>query len=92
MRVFRELVFGAALTYSFCGYRELSSPESAGIFRELPCRPQLTGETGIRLSLAGAQDKIAVRVDGDTVSRPLDGAPSAHLEAGRRAICRSRFQ
>jgi serine/threonine-protein kinase HipA len=39
----------------------------------------LAGETGIRLSLAGAQDKIAVRMEGDAVSLPLDGAPSTHI-------------
>jgi serine/threonine-protein kinase HipA len=39
----------------------------------------LAGETGIRLSLAGAQDKITVRVEGDAVSLPLDGAPSTHI-------------
>jgi len=60
-------------------YRALSSPELAGILRELPRRPLLAGETGIRLSLAGAQDKIAVRVEGDAVSLPLDGAPSTHI-------------
>jgi len=60
-------------------YRALSSPELAGILRELPRRPLLAGETGIRLSLAGAQDKIAVRVEGDVVSLPLDGAPSTHI-------------
>jgi serine/threonine-protein kinase HipA len=60
-------------------YRVLSSPELAGILRELPRRPLLAGETGIRLSLAGAQDKIAVRVEGDVVSLPLDGAPSTHI-------------
>jgi serine/threonine-protein kinase HipA len=60
-------------------YRVLSSPELAGILRELPRRPLLAGETGIRLSLAGAQDKIAVRVEGDAVSLPLGGAPSTHI-------------
>jgi len=60
-------------------YRALSSPELAGILRELPRRPLLAGETGIRLSLAGAQDKIAVRVEGDAVWLPLDGAPSTHI-------------
>jgi len=60
-------------------YRALSSPELAGILRELPRRPLLAGEAGIRLSLAGAQDKIAVRVEGDAVSLPLDGAPSTHI-------------
>jgi serine/threonine-protein kinase HipA len=60
-------------------YRALSSPELAGILRELPRRPLLAGETGIRLSLAGAQDKIAVRVEGDAISLPLGGAPSTHI-------------
>jgi serine/threonine-protein kinase HipA len=60
-------------------YRALSSPELAGILRELPRRPLMAGETGIRLSLAGAQDKIAVRVEGDAISLPLGGAPSTHI-------------
>ncbi|HET6582179.1 MAG TPA: type II toxin-antitoxin system HipA family toxin, partial [Nannocystaceae bacterium] len=33
----------------------------------------------LRLSLAGAQDKLGVRVDGDTLSLPESGAPSTHL-------------
>jgi serine/threonine-protein kinase HipA len=60
-------------------YRALSVPELAGILRELPRRPLLAGETGIRLSLAGAQDKIAVRVEGDAISLPLGSAPSTHI-------------
>jgi serine/threonine-protein kinase HipA len=60
-------------------YRALSAPELAGILRELPRRPLLAGETGIRLSLAGAQDKIAVRMEGDAISLPLGGAPSTHI-------------
>ena len=70
---------GEALSARDDHYRALSSPELAGILRELPRRPLLAGETGIRLSLAGAQDKIAVRVEGDAVSLPLDGAPSTHI-------------
>ena len=34
------------------------------ILKELPARPLLAGEDGVRLSLAGAQDKIAVRIEG----------------------------
>jgi serine/threonine-protein kinase HipA len=60
-------------------YRKLSSPELAGILRELPRRPLLAGEDGIRLSLAGAQDKIAVRIEGDEISVPLGSAPSTHI-------------
>src|SRR3984885_11894696 len=58
------------------GYRQLSEEELADIFRELPKRPLLAGEEGVRLSLAGAQDKIAVRIEGDDVWLPLGGAPS----------------
>ena len=61
------------------GYRELSDEELAAILKELPRRPLLAGEEGIRLSLAGAQDKLAVRVEGKAISLPLGGAPSTHI-------------
>ena len=57
----------------------LSSEQLAGVLRELPERPLLAGDQGIRLTLAGAQDKVAVRVDDDGISLPLDGAPSTHI-------------
>jgi serine/threonine-protein kinase HipA len=61
------------------GYRKLSSHELAAILRELPKRPLLAGDEGIRLSLAGAQDKVALRIEGDEISLPLGGAPSTHI-------------
>jgi serine/threonine-protein kinase HipA len=60
-------------------YRALSSKELADIFKKLPKRPLLAGEEGIRFSLAGAQDKIAVRIEGGEISLPLGGAPSTHI-------------
>jgi serine/threonine-protein kinase HipA len=60
-------------------YRTLSPSELATILRQLPKRPLLAGEEGIRLSLAGAQDKVAVRIDGGEVCLPLGGAPSTHI-------------
>jgi serine/threonine-protein kinase HipA len=60
-------------------YRTISQKQLADIFRELPKRPLLAGEEGVRLSLAGAQDKIAVRIEGDDMSLPLGGAPSTHI-------------
>ncbi len=60
-------------------YRRLSAPELADIIKRLPRRPLLAGEEGIRLSLAGAQDKIAVHVSGGQISLPLNGAPSTHI-------------
>ena len=35
--------------------------------------------TELRLSLAGAQDKLPVYLDGDELSLPTDGTPSSHL-------------
>jgi serine/threonine-protein kinase HipA len=60
-------------------YRKLSPTELAAILRELPKRPLLAGDEGIRLSLAGAQDKVALRIEGDEISLPLGGAPSTHI-------------
>ncbi len=45
----------------------------------LPRRPLLAGEDHIRLSLAGAQDKIAVYVADEQISLPFEGAPSTHI-------------
>jgi serine/threonine-protein kinase HipA len=60
-------------------YRKLSEKELARILRELPDRPLLAGEAGVRLSLAGAQDKIPVRVEEGEIFLPLGGAPSTHI-------------
>ena len=60
-------------------YRCLGDKELAKILRELPRRPLMAGEEGVRLSLAGAQDKIAVHVSGNDISVPLRGAPSTHI-------------
>ncbi len=70
---------GAPLPGRHYDYRPLSDDELAGILKELPRRPLLAGEEGIRLSLAGAQDKLAVRVEGNAISIPLGGAPSTHI-------------
>jgi serine/threonine-protein kinase HipA len=60
-------------------YRDISPKQLAEIFKELPKRPLLAGEEGVRLSLAGAQDKIAVRIERGDISLPLGGAPSTHI-------------
>jgi serine/threonine-protein kinase HipA len=70
---------GQALPARDYHYRTISPRQLADIFRELPKRPLLAGEEGVRLSLAGAQDKIAVRIEGDELSLPLGGAPSTHI-------------
>lgn len=60
-------------------YRHLTHHELADILRRLPRRPLLAGEDGVRLSLAGAQDKIAVHLSSDQIAIPLGGAPSTHI-------------
>ena len=70
---------GQALPARDYHYRTISPSQLADIFKELPKRPLLAGEEGVRLSLAGAQDKIAVRIEADELSLPLGGAPSTHI-------------
>jgi serine/threonine-protein kinase HipA len=70
---------GAPMPDSQYGYRELSDEDLSAILKELPRRPLLAGEEGVRLSLAGAQDKLAVRIEGGTIGLPLGGAPSTHI-------------
>lgn len=60
-------------------YRPLTGAKLAEILKMLPRRPLMAGEDGIRLSLAGAQDKIAVHVHDGQISIPLGGAPSTHI-------------
>lgn len=57
----------------------LSDEEVIAILDELPRRPMLAGKDGLRLSLAGAQDKLPVVFDGDRIGLPLYGAPSSHI-------------
>lgn len=70
---------GEPLPKTNYGYRKLSNEELATIIRELPCRPLMAGDEGVRLSLAGVQEKIAVHVQGENISLPLGGAPSTHI-------------
>lgn len=70
---------GIALPDREDSYRTLTEEELADIQRILPKRPLMAGEEGIRLSLAGAQNKIAVVRENGTIRLPLYGAPSTHI-------------
>lgn len=59
--------------------RWLSDEEIVAMLDELPHRPMLAGKDGLRLSLAGAQDKLPVVFDGARIGLPLNGAPSSHI-------------
>jgi len=60
-------------------YQEINAGELAERLGLLPRRPLLAGETGIRLSLAGAQGKLAVKISDGRIFLPLDGSPSSHI-------------
>ncbi len=60
-------------------YLEISEEELAQRLELLPRRPLLAGEKGIRLSLAGAQGKLAVKISDGRFFLPLDGSPSSHI-------------
>lgn len=49
------------------------------ILDELPRRPFLAGEQGVRLSLAGAQEKLPVVLVDGAVALPAPGQPSTHI-------------
>ena len=49
------------------------------ILKRLPARPMLAGETGLRLSLAGAQTKLPVVVDKGHIALPTPGQPTTHI-------------
>jgi len=60
-------------------YRQLSLDELNSIISELPQRPLLAGEKGIRLSLAGAQKKLPIYHDGEQYYLGYGSAPSNYI-------------
>ncbi len=57
----------------------LNEPELREIVAELPRRPLLAGREGVRLSLAGAQGKLPVVIEGGIIALPLGNTPSTHI-------------
>ena len=49
------------------------------VLDELPKRPFLAGEDGLRLSLAGAQQKLPVVLVNGRIALPAPGQPSTHI-------------
>ncbi len=60
-------------------HRELTEPELQKLIAELPDRPLMAGVEGLRLSLAGAQDKLPVIVHQNGICLPLGDTPSTHI-------------
>lgn len=61
--------------------RWLNHAQLLQVLDEMPLRPMRAGEDGLRLSLAGAQDKLPVVWDADSLRMglPLNGSPSSHI-------------
>lgn len=57
----------------------LTDADVLSLLDELPRRPMLAGKDGLRLSLAGAQDKLPVVLSGDSIGLPRNGTPSSHI-------------
>jgi serine/threonine-protein kinase HipA len=64
---------GAAAT------KPLTDDELVQLIEALPKRPFLAGETGIRMSLAGAQTKLPVVLIEGKVALPAPGQPTTHI-------------
>lgn len=61
------------------GYRALDEDELHNIIAELPRKPLLAGEEGVRLSLAGAQNKLPVYMESGNVFIARGNSPSTHI-------------
>jgi len=60
-------------------YERLGPAQFEKLIEELPHRPLLAGERGIRLSLAGAQKKIPLRYDGESFFLALGAFATTHI-------------
>ncbi|MEN8255847.1 MAG: type II toxin-antitoxin system HipA family toxin [Verrucomicrobiota bacterium] len=60
-------------------YHRISLSELETTLDTLPTRPLLAGEAEIRLSLAGAQNKLSIYHDGQGYAIPLHESPSTHI-------------
>lgn len=59
--------------------RELTEQELHDIIEELPRRPLMAGTEGLRLSLAGAQDKLPLIFEDGRFALPLENTPTTHI-------------
>ena len=57
----------------------LEPDQLIALLAELPQRPMLAQRDGLRLSLAGAQDKLPVVFDGGSIGLPRGAAASTHI-------------
>lgn len=73
--------------------RRLTEAELAETIKRLPERPLLVGEDGIRMSVAGAQEKLpVVRYADGGIGLALNGAPSTHILKPRNSKFRAAVE
>ncbi len=70
---------GQAPAAESTSYREISARDLVRLADGGGALPMLDGTEGLRLSLAGAQDKVPVRMDGERILLPQGTAPSTHI-------------
>lgn len=70
---------GAEATTTGASYEPIAREGLARMLRDLPRMPLATGAGGIRLSLAGAQNKLPIAFDGTRFALPCGAAPSTHI-------------
>ena len=74
------LTIGSPRSNARPGYRKIDNPgDLERIIAELPSKPFLVGDEGVSMSLAGAQQKLPVGLDGDGIAIPINGASSTHI-------------
>jgi serine/threonine-protein kinase HipA len=61
------------------GYETITRKQLAELARQGDALVHATDRAGVRLSLAGAQDKLPVRVDGKRFQLPRGASPSTHI-------------
>ncbi len=60
-------------------YRIIDDNTVSNLLKTMIQKPMFAGEDGVRLSLAGAQDKLAVAIIDGHIAIPMSGAPSTHI-------------
>lgn len=60
-------------------YKSISKDELHDLITKAGVFSSIVGSGGVRLSLAGAQDKLPVRIEDGNVMIPEKGAPSTHI-------------
>ena len=79
MHSLEELDSGKAINLFQLKGKVLSESELHQHIQELPRKPLFLGVEGLRLSLAGAQDKAAVCLIDNKIALPINGCPTTHI-------------